>query len=169
MSSGARTSRRPDLIKKFEETYKVKVTVTDYDSNDTALAKVRAGGHVDHAIALRRMVAFQRFELLLPPGIGRRVGNVELMIEQPSGEAGPLFGGDGAGADLAVDGLEDFIAEAVVGFFTAGDADDGRVVGEITAVPEVEQGRQQFAGRQIAGGSEDGDGSAGRTDRRRPR
>src|SRR5574338_831335 len=35
----------PDLIKKFEETYNVKVTVTDYDSNDTALAKVRAGGH----------------------------------------------------------------------------------------------------------------------------
>ena len=35
----------PDLIKKFEEAYKVKVTVTDYDSNDTALAKIRAGGH----------------------------------------------------------------------------------------------------------------------------
>src|SRR5215216_5390013 len=35
----------PELIKKFEEAYKVKVTVTDYDSNDTALAKVRAGGH----------------------------------------------------------------------------------------------------------------------------
>ncbi len=35
----------PEMIKKFEETYKVKVTVTDYDSNDTALAKVRAGGH----------------------------------------------------------------------------------------------------------------------------
>ncbi len=35
----------PDLIKKFEETYKVKVTLTDYDSNDTALAKVRQGGH----------------------------------------------------------------------------------------------------------------------------
>ena len=33
------------MIKKFEEAYKVKVTVTDYDSNDTALAKVRAGGH----------------------------------------------------------------------------------------------------------------------------
>jgi spermidine/putrescine transport system substrate-binding protein len=33
------------LIKKFEEAYKVKITVTDYDSNDTALAKVRAGGH----------------------------------------------------------------------------------------------------------------------------
>src|SRR4051812_2554207 len=35
----------PDLIKKFEQKYNVKVTVTDYDSNDTALAKIRAGGH----------------------------------------------------------------------------------------------------------------------------
>ncbi|HUR43996.1 MAG TPA: extracellular solute-binding protein [Aestuariivirga sp.] len=35
----------PDLIKKFEKQYNVKVTITDYDSNDTALAKVRAGGH----------------------------------------------------------------------------------------------------------------------------
>nr|WP_310423451.1 extracellular solute-binding protein [Mycoplana sp. BE70] len=35
----------PDLVKKFEETYSVKVTVTDYDSSDTALAKVRQGGH----------------------------------------------------------------------------------------------------------------------------
>ena len=35
----------PELIKKFEEQYKVKVTLTDYDSNDTALAKIRQGGH----------------------------------------------------------------------------------------------------------------------------
>ncbi|MCG7504648.1 extracellular solute-binding protein [Mesorhizobium retamae] len=34
----------PDMIKKFEKQYNVKVTVTDYDSNDTALAKVRQGG-----------------------------------------------------------------------------------------------------------------------------
>ncbi len=34
----------PELIKKFEDTYKVKVTITDYDSNETALAKVRQGG-----------------------------------------------------------------------------------------------------------------------------
>lgn len=33
------------MIKKFEEAHKVKVTITDYDSNDTALSKVRAGGH----------------------------------------------------------------------------------------------------------------------------
>ena len=35
----------PDMIKKFEDTYKVKVTITDYDSNDAALAKIRQGGH----------------------------------------------------------------------------------------------------------------------------
>ncbi|MFO1169973.1 MAG: extracellular solute-binding protein [Hyphomicrobiaceae bacterium] len=35
----------PKLIEKFEKQYNVKVTITDYDSNDTALAKVRAGGH----------------------------------------------------------------------------------------------------------------------------
>jgi spermidine/putrescine transport system substrate-binding protein len=35
----------PEMIKKFEEAYKVKVNITDYDANDAALAKVRAGGH----------------------------------------------------------------------------------------------------------------------------
>ena len=35
----------PDLISKFEKEFDVKVTLTDYDSNDTALAKIRAGGH----------------------------------------------------------------------------------------------------------------------------
>ncbi|MEZ5911766.1 MAG: extracellular solute-binding protein [Paracoccaceae bacterium] len=35
----------PDLISKFEQAYDVKVTITDYDSNDTALAKIEAGGH----------------------------------------------------------------------------------------------------------------------------
>lgn len=35
----------PDLIKKFEEKYDVKVTITDFDSNDTALAKARQGGN----------------------------------------------------------------------------------------------------------------------------
>jgi spermidine/putrescine transport system substrate-binding protein len=35
----------PELIKKFEEAYDVKVTLTDYDSNTTALTKVKAGGH----------------------------------------------------------------------------------------------------------------------------
>lgn len=35
----------PELIEKFSKAYDVKVTVTDYDSNDTALTKVSAGGH----------------------------------------------------------------------------------------------------------------------------
>lgn len=35
----------PELITKFEKTYDVKVTITDYDSNDAALAKIKAGGH----------------------------------------------------------------------------------------------------------------------------
>ncbi len=35
----------PDLIEKFEKTYAVKVTLTEYDSNETAMAKIEAGGH----------------------------------------------------------------------------------------------------------------------------
>ena len=35
----------PELIAKFERTYDVKVTMTDYEFNDAALAKVKAGGH----------------------------------------------------------------------------------------------------------------------------
>lgn len=35
----------PRMIEKFEKQYDVKVTVTEYDSSDTALAKIKAGGH----------------------------------------------------------------------------------------------------------------------------
>jgi len=35
----------PELLEKFEKETGIKVTVTDYDSNDTALAKIEAGGH----------------------------------------------------------------------------------------------------------------------------
>lgn len=35
----------PELIDKFEQEFDVEVTVTDYDANDTALAKIKAGGH----------------------------------------------------------------------------------------------------------------------------
>lgn len=34
----------PELIKKFEETYDVKVSVDTYDSNESMIAKVKAGG-----------------------------------------------------------------------------------------------------------------------------
>ncbi|MDP3195274.1 extracellular solute-binding protein [Tabrizicola sp.] len=35
----------PDLIAKFEKAYDVSVTLTEYDSNETAIAKIEAGGH----------------------------------------------------------------------------------------------------------------------------
>jgi spermidine/putrescine transport system substrate-binding protein len=35
----------PELLTKFEKETGIKVNVTDFDANDTALAKVRAGGH----------------------------------------------------------------------------------------------------------------------------
>ena len=35
----------PDLLAKFEAETGIKVSVTDYDSNDAALAKIEAGGH----------------------------------------------------------------------------------------------------------------------------
>ncbi len=35
----------PEMIEKFEQETGIDVTITDYDSNDTALAKVQAGGH----------------------------------------------------------------------------------------------------------------------------
>lgn len=35
----------PDMIRKFETAYDVKVTLTEYDSNETAMAKIEAGGH----------------------------------------------------------------------------------------------------------------------------
>jgi spermidine/putrescine transport system substrate-binding protein len=35
----------PELLAKFKAETGIKVTVTDYDSNDTALAKIEAGGH----------------------------------------------------------------------------------------------------------------------------
>lgn len=35
----------PKLIEKFEKEFNVKVTITDYDSNTTALTKIKQGGH----------------------------------------------------------------------------------------------------------------------------
>ena len=35
----------PELIEKFSQKYDVEVTITDYDSNETALSKIRPGGH----------------------------------------------------------------------------------------------------------------------------
>lgn len=61
----------PDLIKKFEEEFDVKVTVTDYDSNTTALAKIEAGGHgFDIVVPTHSFVpVYVEKGLLMKPGI----------------------------------------------------------------------------------------------------
>ena len=35
----------PELIEKFSKEFDVEVTITDYNSNETALSKIRPGGH----------------------------------------------------------------------------------------------------------------------------
>ena len=61
----------PDLIKKFEEEFDVRVTVTDYDSNTTALAKIEAGGHgFDIVVPTHSYVpVYVEKGLLMKPGI----------------------------------------------------------------------------------------------------
>ena len=61
----------PELIAKFEKEYDVKVTITDYDSNDTALAKVKAGGHgFDVAVPSHSYIPIWVKEgLIVKPGI----------------------------------------------------------------------------------------------------
>lgn len=61
----------PELIEKFEAEHDVEVTVTDYDSNDTALAKIEAGGHgFDIVVPTHSYIPiFVEKGLLLEPGI----------------------------------------------------------------------------------------------------
>ncbi|MFV0472646.1 MAG: extracellular solute-binding protein [Pikeienuella sp.] len=61
----------PELIRKFEETYDVKVSITDYDSNSTALTKVEAGGHgFDIVVPSHSFIPiFVEKGLLMKPGI----------------------------------------------------------------------------------------------------
>lgn len=65
----------PKLIEKFTAETGIEVTITDYDSNDTALAKVKAGGH--------------GFDIVVPSGtyIPIWVGEGLLMETNPSGMA----------------------------------------------------------------------------------
>jgi spermidine/putrescine transport system substrate-binding protein len=59
----------PELIEKFEKEFDVSVTVTDFDSNDTALAKVRAGGH--------------GFDIVVPSGTSCRSGSRRACCSSP--------------------------------------------------------------------------------------
>lgn len=61
----------PEMIEKFEKEHNVKVTITDYDSNDTALAKIRQGGHgFDMVVPSASVMPIWIGEgLLMEPGI----------------------------------------------------------------------------------------------------
>ncbi len=79
----------PELITKFEETYDVKVTITDYDSNDTALNKVRQGGHgFDIAVPSQNFVPIWIEEgLLLETNPGQMENGKNIMADW----ADPVF------------------------------------------------------------------------------
>ena len=61
----------PDLIAKFEAETGIEVTITDYDSNTTALAKIEAGGHgFDIVVPTHSYVPiYVEKGLLMKPGI----------------------------------------------------------------------------------------------------
>jgi spermidine/putrescine transport system substrate-binding protein len=61
----------PEMLAKFEKETGIKVNVTDYDSNDTALAKIRAGGHgFDLVVPSANYVQIFASEgLIVEPGI----------------------------------------------------------------------------------------------------
>jgi spermidine/putrescine transport system substrate-binding protein len=66
----------PEMIKKFEAAYGVKVTIDSYDSNETMLSKVRAGNSgydivVPSDYTVKIMVACSKKLNLLPWPISR--------------------------------------------------------------------------------------------------
>ncbi len=85
----------PELIEKFEKTYDVKVTITDYDSNDTALAKVRQGGHgFDIAMPSHNYLPIWIAEGLVletDPGSMENFGNVAPEWRDPEFDPGRRF------------------------------------------------------------------------------
>ncbi|MCV3270138.1 extracellular solute-binding protein [Roseobacter sinensis] len=61
----------PELIEKFEAETGIEVTITDYDSNTTALAKIEAGGHgFDIVVPTHSYIPiYAEKGLLMKPGI----------------------------------------------------------------------------------------------------
>ncbi len=67
----------PELITKFEAETGIDVTVTDYDSNDTALAKIQAGGHgFDLVVPSANYVPIWVAEELIQPLDHSRLNNI---------------------------------------------------------------------------------------------
>jgi spermidine/putrescine transport system substrate-binding protein len=71
----------PEVIARFEAETGIRVTLTDYDSNDTALARIRQGGHgFDIVVPSNNIVPVWIEEgLLMPldPSIVTNMGNID--------------------------------------------------------------------------------------------
>lgn len=85
----------PEVIKDFEQKYDVKVTITDYDSNDTALAKVRQGGHgYDMVVPSQTYMPIWISEGLLletDPGKMENFKNIEAAWADPAFDPGRKY------------------------------------------------------------------------------
>jgi len=72
----------PDVIEEFEETYDVEVTIDDYDSNDSMLAKIKQGGAgYDLAVPSGSYVQIMREEGLLEPAGVNQMENYQNVLE----------------------------------------------------------------------------------------
>jgi len=85
----------PEVVKKFEEQYDVKVILTDYDSSDGALVKVRQGGHgFDGAIVISSYVPLWIEEGLLEetnPGLMENAHNIKDEWKNPAYDPGMKY------------------------------------------------------------------------------
>ena len=84
------------------------------------------------------------------------------VVEDVLLEAGPELVVVAGARDLAVHGFE-FLAEAFVGFFAAGEADDLEGGREFAVGGDVVEGRDEFTACEVAAGSEDDYGAGFRT------
>jgi spermidine/putrescine transport system substrate-binding protein len=85
----------PELIEKFEAEYGIDVTITDYDSNDTALAKIRQGGHgFDMVVPSQNFIPIWIAEGLLMetnPGQMENAGNIMAEWQNPDFDPGRKY------------------------------------------------------------------------------
>lgn len=85
----------PEMIEKFEKKYDVKVTLNEYDSMDSALAKIQSGGHgFDLVVITQNFIPiFIDEDLLLPVHPDRMANfkNVLSMFRNPSWDPENLY------------------------------------------------------------------------------
>ena len=87
--------------------------------------------------------------------VGFWVVEVTGVVGEFWGEVFPVLGRDRAKAGKLIEAFFHFLAELVIGFWAAGEADDGVVGGEGLFVLEPKEGRDKLTSGQISAGAED--------------